>query len=63
MTGWNKRAEVVGSDVREALALAHKELSELAQTKGLSPDGERARDMCGEALKKLDRGARRSRGR
>lgn len=66
MSDWKSRAAGPDKDVRQALELAHKELSEIAQTTGLSPDGEKARDLCHDALQKMDqkmnKGARRSGG-
>ncbi len=55
MSGWKKQPVLSESQLRETLELAHKVLSETAQSKGLDPDGERARDLCGDVLEKLGR--------
>lgn len=62
MSGWKKEPALSEQHLRATLELAHKALSDIAQTKGLAPDGERARDMCADALQKLGRGVRRARG-
>lgn len=61
MDSWKKQPPMSEKQLRETLEFAHRALSEIAQTKGLAPDGERARDMCADALQKLGHGARRAR--
>lgn len=63
MTGWKKTSVSQDAEVREALKAAYAALSEVAQTRGLDPNGEHARDLCETALRKLDVGMRRGRGR
>jgi hypothetical protein len=63
MTGWKKNTPIPERELRDALVAAHDALTEVAMTKGLDPDGERARELCDAAVRKLDAGARRGRGR
>lgn len=61
MSEWKKEPAISEQQLRATLERAHKALSEIAQTRGLDPDGERARELCTDALKKLGRGVRRAR--
>jgi hypothetical protein len=59
--GWKSNTATRERELRETLEQAHKALTEIAQTKGLDSDGERAREMCAQALEKLGHGERRGR--
>ena len=62
MTGWNDRtAGISRQQLRETIQAAHDALSEAAHGKGLNPGGERALDLCREALAKLGNDKRQAR--
>ena len=62
MSEWKKEPAISEKDLRETLECAHKALTEIALTKGLPPEGERARELTAQALEKIGRGVHRARG-